>query len=1289
MSNTVCALSKGAACEAGKLIVQVVGKDHPTTQKLVICDENNAPLTSLTQRDKPEIQTSDSFSSVLHVWDWEGQPKRNLWLEIESERGKPIRVPLLEGIRPTTRQAPGEAQWNQIVPVVPLTSMRGVLDDKAPGVPVLARPGYFYVFYRGKLWRELEIRQADGKTTFHDIDIKAYRQTGGFRAGHREASGKALQDIWLPASWNNRSVRDVELAYAEIQLPAPRLARLEQDTELRVQRCQAFDMQALPRRFGEMAAGPDGRALLQALLGAMVLNNQAAMAPAVSAEARRRNLEGRPFPLALAAAQRPREPLYELQFEHPGHYLHDLAGDYPSTCQRQAQALLDAYERGEHGNPRGTPELDPLSLGLSRKLAELRGTTVDAGQSDSEQAWKAQPAANDALAETRQRQVAGILVEDPLYRLRQLRDRVDATQQIITLAAERASMQPHHGSALLVSNFILPLRVEGRPNPLSRFSKVLEQEGHQRIRHALAEPLTRHASLCYGKAQRSLGKCFESARYQQALGDLFCLDGFDYLGAFALTGQCLAAMLKPASDPKRLSFRRGSGHLQQLMLNIAQSPSQPLHAMLWPPASEQEVMAPYRKPEGPEENQGDGRFRPLALAALEKSTLVGSSTLQLLEARALVTAAERGAFNTLVGLKSTVNAVMSVLGILLGVLQKAEDAVAETQLTEARVKNQQEQTTRQREETARNQGEMRSEARLGRIDAYRARSIQQARAMLPDTLGNLHFARTGRVNERDLMVVRPEVLGFDIQQRATRMTGTLHDGDTPIATTSAGQARAAGMALEKQEMLLVVLPNRDELAQRLLALEQKLNELYEAEIELERQKALFDKARNDPLVANHSALRQKVYRTLNTPILPAFLLMVEGWNVKAELQAIKKTERLRSRSRANFGMGSAVLDAAIALELLVERSAHNTRAVQMVMNGLKRELFRLPVSQGSIFVGQVTGRILLGATAAGLFAGISVADALHEFALGDEAGWGYILMAAGGLSAFAGTFMAGPAAGASLLALGPGGWAVAIGLALTLAGLGLVWWLDDTPVEEWLKLGPFGKDQPGLLPFMGSERPAHLLDEHEAFYRLVGLFAGIRIEIAANPHQQQALQGYPAPGEEAWFHAMRRANTRISLRSNLPGLVGALGQSQLKLSTRLRLHTNHSSPDGSYESSQLVRGQAYDLDTSSKQTGSKPPCLARQVLTPEGLELYMEQPVTPASERHGGVGLYYRYSWAVRAQLIADDGKRKWYFPAPAPTDPLRYDPNRPAHTRPDFGSTGQAFWADEQTYKADTRNDR
>ena len=39
MSANISALSAGAACEPGKLIVQVVGKDHPDSQRLVIYDE--------------------------------------------------------------------------------------------------------------------------------------------------------------------------------------------------------------------------------------------------------------------------------------------------------------------------------------------------------------------------------------------------------------------------------------------------------------------------------------------------------------------------------------------------------------------------------------------------------------------------------------------------------------------------------------------------------------------------------------------------------------------------------------------------------------------------------------------------------------------------------------------------------------------------------------------------------------------------------------------------------------------------------------------------------------------------------------------------------------------------------------------------------------------------------------------------------------------------------------------------------------------------------------------------
>lgn len=100
MSAPVGSLSAGPACEAGKLIVQVIGKDHPASQKVVLSDD-----TSQALKGKPEPLEKDLCSSVLHVWDCSGQAKRQLWLEITSTQGKPIRLPLLDNVRTTPRQA--------------------------------------------------------------------------------------------------------------------------------------------------------------------------------------------------------------------------------------------------------------------------------------------------------------------------------------------------------------------------------------------------------------------------------------------------------------------------------------------------------------------------------------------------------------------------------------------------------------------------------------------------------------------------------------------------------------------------------------------------------------------------------------------------------------------------------------------------------------------------------------------------------------------------------------------------------------------------------------------------------------------------------------------------------------------------------------------------------------------------------------------------------------------------------------------------------------------------------
>lgn len=1270
MTAKVGSLSSGPACEAGKLIVEIIGKDHPPGQRIVIYDEtDNQQQEALTNRRKLEPLIDTAFSSTLHIWPWDSEPTRHLWLEIETEKGGPIRLPLMNDAKATPRQT--DQQWNQIVPVVPLTPMRSSTNEKDQGIPVLARPGYFYVFYRGKLWRELEIRQSNGKSTYHDIDVKAFRQNGGFRLGSREALGKGLNEIWLPARWNRSDVGDLELAYAEVQLPAPRLARLEKDSKLRARRCQRFSMLASAQQFKKLGAGPDGRALSQGLLLTILTQNAAAMQPAAAAENRRRSLENRIFPLNLAEPQRLREPLYEPQFDHPAHYLHDLTGGYPAKCYQAAQKLAEGYEAGQTPHMRNAPEFDPLAICLERKLLAKRPSQDQTHRKErleeSVKNWQAQPSVSDALADARKRQIAGLLVEDTIYRMRQLRDRVEATQATVSLAAERASLQPHYASALLVSNFVLPLRIDGKTNPLSRCAKALDTAGHERIRHILAEPIGRHARISHGRASRCLASCFKEPSNQEALGDLFCLDGFDYLGAFALTGQCMASMTKRLNDPLNLSFRRKASDQEKLLLDIADNNRHPLHGMLWPTVDQQICMVSYQSPAGKEENLGDGRLRPKALAALENAALPKPEKMQLLETAVLIAAAQRGDFKSLLGFKSSINALMSVLGVLQGTLRTAENAVEGAQ---ARVNQATAETEASGRRVGQSQEALRNEARLARLSMYEARSFQLARTMLPETLGAMHFERSGRVNIRDHYIVRPDLLGMTESGPGTRMTGTVRDGQRGVAATSnAGEARAAGLPAGKQEYLLAVLPINHDTTQRLGRLYQQLRDLFQAQGNLDRQRTSLNEADR----AYQARLRSGAYRTLNSPIMPPLMMMVELFNIQAEWDARQATIRARSTARADWGLTSGIYDAALALELLAERMFHDTRVMRTVSAHLDRTLFRNRLAMGNIFSATVTMRMTLGAVGAILFVGLNISDAINEFSLGDNAGWGYALMAAGGVATFASAFMVGPAAGAPLLALGPAGWMIAIGLALTLAGAALVWWLDDTPVEEWLKLGPFGKDQPGIL--FDTVRPAHLLDEQEAFYRLVGLFAGIRIKIETNPEQEKAQNSYPVTGEEPRYHAMREANVRIQIASNLPGLISSLGESRIRIGVWQRLHRSSPSPRGDrlIETTELLRDQKFYLDTTlpTNKQESKPSYMLYKEETPAGIDLYLRQP--PAQ---GGS----RYSWAVRAQVLADNGKQQWHFPAPLPTDPLRF--NIDLHGKPKPTETKKAFWADEENNK-------
>lgn len=284
-------------------------------------------------------------------------------------------------------------------------------------------------------------------------------------------------------------------------------------------------------------------------------------------------------------------------------------------------------------------------------------------------------------------------------------------------------------------------------------------------------------------------------------------------------------------------------------------------------------------------------------------------------------------------------------------------------------------------------------------------------------------------------------------------------------------------------------------------------------------------------------------------------------------------------------------------------------------------------------------------------------------------------------------FMAGPAAGATGLAavVGPAGWVLLIGVGLTITGAAVLRWLSDEPIEQWIKLGPFGPDEiEGTLWFNG-EKPAHLQDENEAFYRLAGLLSGIRIEIEDNPHQEEALVAGPERGNETYFYQMRNANKRIKISSNIPSLIGALGDCHIRAGISLTETTSTDSDGGSIVATYPVRGQQFQMDTRQMKFSCAvlPDFVVRQELTSAGLEIYVKEPVLSKSgiwrSALGGPRVI-SMGWAVRVQVIVEGkGKGDWYFPVPEPKDPLRYDHAR--HEKINFMKIKRDFWADEIHY--------
>ncbi|UTZ34605.1 hypothetical protein HB762_26055 [Vibrio campbellii] len=154
------------------------------------------------QKEKVAVgkaDTENKHRSLATFKDLDAEGK-TLYIKIPcSDQPQPILLKLAEDLQPVDKETQMDEWDNVLVPVRPLAYLDGS-NDKAKASDL--RGGFLYVFWKGKLWREMAINE---KGYYQDVDVEYYRTLEQEEKKkdipqviQRSASGFAMAHFWAP-----------------------------------------------------------------------------------------------------------------------------------------------------------------------------------------------------------------------------------------------------------------------------------------------------------------------------------------------------------------------------------------------------------------------------------------------------------------------------------------------------------------------------------------------------------------------------------------------------------------------------------------------------------------------------------------------------------------------------------------------------------------------------------------------------------------------------------------------------------------------------------------------------------------------------------------------------------------------------------------------------------------------------------------------------------------------------------------------------------------------------------
>lgn len=1099
----------------------------------------------------------------VYSWEWEKNASpTNACLSIAAKNGD-IKLPLYNDVQAKER-VDGEQDYllHSVVPLTLLPTYNKYLQENERYAPT--RNGYFYVFYNHKAWRELEIQSSDSEgVQFQDVDLSAYRI--GENDGFSSDKREAVGKP-LKDIWlpvkNNNQDTLVHLAYSDVPWSGERLNYLEANVSELKKRAQS----------------------LHALKGIENSPNNRAKETLV-------------LPATTLPEMRVRADI-EWHIAEPIKFNRDLTG----SCLNQQ--YTDIKSGIEKANSKGGEQFEALmhrsAFQYEYGMKETALRSLITSDNDLDKNWEASQSL-DYLSDAKARHLRTLVLDDPVFNLKHSAFMVLSGAGYMQQLYVDMSQQEYYQTAELTQQMIMTEQFGQKENPLYQYNSDVSRDLSGRFHRTLRTRERLIANRDIKELQYYVDQTLNLQRTADVLRDISSLNGLNSAGAHKIVGHAMSALsinidkidvfskyhyiynYLPADQPlnqiKSLSLKGCHATLRKVL----SSPSHPLCKVLFVEEGAVTLDSEYTPPEAM--NDGSGLATPESLAQWSQNDFeLEDDQLEVIDLVFITKS------NVAASLSDKVQDAFSqarrVSSILNSILQGYYEALMSIK-------------------------DLATEAKVIQFNSAYASVLALTKATNPTYLGKMLFTSAQGAQTKGYVVgVHGQGLKFGLSdddrehiknKRRKGLQGQLREenGRLVVATNKKPFSNADKAHLaERGNLKVVVLPEDSAVAQ--------------AYNQANTQRAL----RN---MSNPEINSSNAYERIR---IPYWIVVIETVNLVLNFKHFENLYNEKDKIYSGFSAISVSLDLSVAVTHAANLHGQNASLLTCAANKTMITLPQLRI--GSAQLVRLVSRLQFFGLVGGLLtAGMAGWEAIRLSAKNDDdASMAMAILAVGTAMSTIATGLFTTSA-PILFGMGPIAW---LGIGIAVTGALLYMLFLDTPIEEWLKNGPFA-DDPGA-------QYAHLQDNKVAFERFVNCLFSVDIKAYQYGRQTGLPEGFNAAMQaKGVTHAIR-------VSSNLAALMGednaridfyARPATQEKVETRSRIGISH--------------------DEEVKLLGSRPVPILAQSDGPESTVYFVKHDVAlPQAHSEsawlGGKYHSYTYAKAYIARVRLHIGEE--VFPMPA-----------------------------------------